>query len=67
MTVDKRIQAITDRIRDRSKPSRELYLGRIRDAASRKPKRAALSCSNLAHGLAACGFHCIRRVARGLP
>jgi phosphogluconate dehydratase len=55
MTVDKRIQVITERVRERSKPQREIYLGRIHKAASGKPKRTGLSCSNLAHGFAACG------------
>ena len=56
MTVDKRVEAITERIRERSRPGREIYLGRLREAASRKPKRTGLSCSNLAHGFAACGL-----------
>ncbi|MGH6761862.1 MAG: phosphogluconate dehydratase [Phyllobacterium sp.] len=54
MSADPRILAITERIRERSKPSREAYLAQVRDAASRKPKRAALACGNLAHGFAAC-------------
>lgn len=55
MTVNHTLQAITNRIIERSRPTREAYLGRISDAASRKPVRTALGCANLAHGFAACG------------
>ncbi|MGO4838886.1 dihydroxy-acid dehydratase, partial [Rhizobiaceae sp. 2RAB30] len=54
MTARKDIQAITDRIRERSRPAREAYLGRIEAAASRSANRAILSCGNLAHGFAVC-------------
>ncbi len=46
---------ITERIADRSAPTRRAYLEMIAQAANRSPKRTALSCSNLAHGFAACG------------
>ena len=49
-----RIQAITDRIRHQSKPTREAYLGRIADASSRNANRGVLACANLAHGFAVC-------------
>ncbi|QYM72525.1 phosphogluconate dehydratase [Pseudochrobactrum sp. Wa41.01b-1] len=55
MTVNQTLQAITSRIIERSRPTREAYLGRISEAASRKPVRTALGCANLAHGFAACG------------
>ncbi|MBX8784062.1 phosphogluconate dehydratase [Ochrobactrum sp. GRS2] len=55
MTVNHSLQAITNRIIERSRPTREAYLGRISGAASRKPVRIALGCANLAHGFAACG------------
>jgi len=55
MTVNHTLQAITDRIIERSRPTREAYLARINAAASRKPMRSALGCANLAHGFAACG------------
>ena len=45
---------VTDRIRDRSMKSRESYLQRIDRAAAAGPSRQAMSCSNLAHGIAAC-------------
>ena len=55
MTVNHTLQAITNRIIERSRPTREAYLARINAAASRKPMRSALGCANLAHGFAACG------------
>ena len=55
MTVDTRIAAVTRRIIERSKPTRETYLARVKDAASNGPHRSVLSCGNLAHGFAACG------------
>ena len=48
------IAAITARIVERSKPTREAYLARVRNAVSKKPNRAVLSCGNLAHGFAVC-------------
>ncbi len=56
-SAHRRIEDITARIRERSRPTREAYLARVREAASQKPKRAALGCANLAHGFAACGPH----------
>src|SRR5689334_22748445 len=54
MAATRQIEAITDRIRERSKETRELYLGRLDDAAGKAARRATLSCGNLAHGFAAC-------------
>jgi len=54
MTARKDIEAITARIRERSKPIREPYLARVDAAASRTANRAVLSCGNLAHGFAVC-------------
>lgn len=48
------ITAVTDRIIERSKPTREPYLHRLRAAAEAGPHRSSLSCANLAHGFAAC-------------
>ncbi|RLQ87230.1 phosphogluconate dehydratase [Notoacmeibacter ruber] len=48
------ITQITERIIERSKPSRESYLQRLDDAVSAGVNRTTLSCSNLAHGFAAC-------------
>ena len=55
MEVDRRIADVTQRLIDRSRPTRERYLERIADQAGKGPHRAVLSCGNLAHGFAACG------------
>ena len=55
MTVDPRIAEITDRIRERSAPTREPYVARIMAKGAEGPKRSTLTCGNLAHGFAACG------------
>lgn len=49
------IESVTRRIVERSKESRAAYLSRIAAAANDGPARGTLSCSNLAHGFAACG------------
>ncbi|RUV34370.1 phosphogluconate dehydratase [Mesorhizobium sp. M7A.F.Ca.MR.148.00.0.0] len=54
MTARRDIEAITERIRQRSKTGRERYLGRIAEASNRTANRAVLSCGNLAHGFAVC-------------
>jgi phosphogluconate dehydratase len=54
MTARTEIQAITARIRERSKPVREPYLARVEEAAGKSANRAVLSCGNLAHGFAVC-------------
>src|SRR6185312_673219 len=54
MTARSDIEAITERIRERSRASRELYLERLAQAAGRSANRAVLSCGNLAHGFASC-------------
>ncbi|MBZ9898099.1 phosphogluconate dehydratase [Mesorhizobium sp. BR1-1-6] len=54
MTARRDIEAITERIRQRSKPGRERYLGRIGSASNQTANRAVLSCGNLAHGFAVC-------------
>ncbi|MEM9573854.1 MAG: dihydroxy-acid dehydratase, partial [Pseudomonadota bacterium] len=53
--VNATVAKVTERIKERSKPTRELYLERINAKASQGPKRSTLSCGNLAHGFAACG------------
>jgi phosphogluconate dehydratase len=55
MSLNSTVDAVTDRIRERSSTSRDAYLARCRAAAARKPRRGTLSCGNLAHGFAACG------------
>lgn len=53
--LDPTIEKVTERIRVRSRSSRRAYLGKVARLASRGPRRRSLSCSNLAHGFAACG------------
>ncbi|WP_284163050.1 phosphogluconate dehydratase [Frigidibacter sp. SD6-1] len=55
MSVKPALAAITERIRDRSRPTREAYLARIASAAAEGPARAHLSCGNQAHAYAAMG------------
>ena len=50
-----RIEQVTERIKERSRATRTSYLDRVRRAAEDGPRRGDLSCSNLAHGFAACG------------
>ncbi|HSM31846.1 MAG TPA: phosphogluconate dehydratase [Woeseiaceae bacterium] len=47
------IQRVTERVQQRSKASRSGYLARIRHAADGGPSRGSMSCSNLAHAMAA--------------
>jgi len=54
MSADSRIAAITARIVERSRPTRERYLERVRAAANQGVARTVLSCGNLAHGFAVC-------------
>jgi phosphogluconate dehydratase len=47
------LQAVTDRIIKRSRPSRSAYLAHLDAARVKGVQRTALSCTNLAHGFAA--------------
>lgn len=53
MSLHPNIQAVTDRIRKRSAPSRAAYLAGLDAALREGPFRSRLSCGNLAHGFAA--------------
>ena len=53
--LDARIAKVTDRIIERSKPSRDRYLQLMADEADRGISRPQLSCGNFAHGFAAAG------------
>ena len=55
MTLDPRISAVTDRIRERSRPTRDRYLALIGEESERGIDRPRLSCGNFAHGFAASG------------
>ncbi len=54
MTIEA-ITKVTDRIVERSKPTRGAYLARLDEAVNDGPHRSSLTCGNLAHGFAACG------------
>ncbi|HRF63575.1 MAG TPA: phosphogluconate dehydratase [Candidatus Competibacter sp.] len=53
MTLHPTVAAVTDRIRQRSAPTRSAYLERIERARANGPVRKSLSCTNLAHTFAA--------------
>ncbi len=55
MTLDPTIDRVTDRIRERSAPTREAYLANMRCAGEAGPFRAHLTCGNQAHAYAAMG------------
>ncbi len=50
-----RIQEVTERLIERSRPTRERYLAQMAEAASQGPQRGKLQCANFAHGVAGCG------------
>lgn len=54
MPVTEKIAAVTEKIIERSSPSRRRYLERIDKAQENAPRRARLGCANIAHGFAAC-------------
>ncbi len=56
MPLHDRVSEVTERLRVRSRETRQAYLDRIRRAADEGPRRSTLSCGNLAHGFAACGL-----------
>ncbi len=56
--MNKVLDAVTQRIVLRSQASRAAYLQRMERAASDGPSRSHLSCSNLAHGIAASDSAC---------
>ncbi|MBU2886453.1 phosphogluconate dehydratase [Gilvimarinus agarilyticus] len=63
--TDSKIAAITDRIIENSRPTREAYLAKIEQGRSNGPARKRLSCGNLAHGFAACGTSDKQALAEG--
>ncbi len=48
------VEQVTQRLRERSKPTRTAYLDRCRRTRDQQPPKKRLSCGNLAHGYAAC-------------
>ncbi len=55
MTLNPRLEAVTERIRKRSQARRSAYLDRMQKAAEAGVVRAHLSCGNQAHAYAAMG------------
>ncbi len=55
MSVHPKLDAVTQKIVERSKNSRHAYLAKIDKAAKDGPRRAHLSCGNQAHAYAAMG------------
>ncbi len=57
MPVHSIVAAVTEKIVQRSRASRGIYLRRLEEAVANKPQRKALGCANIAHAFAACGSH----------
>jgi phosphogluconate dehydratase len=55
MALDSNIGAVTDRIVERSRPTRRRYLDLMAEQKERGINRSRLSCGNFAHGFAASG------------
>ena len=53
MNVHAQVQAVTDRIRERSQPLRAAYLARIDEYSARAPGAERMGCANVAHAFAA--------------
>ena len=52
--LNARVGEVTERIAERSRSSRRLYLERIDATVAKGPARKRLGCANFAHGFAAC-------------
>src|SRR3954451_19113670 len=55
MALNPTLATVTDRIIERSKPTRRRYLQLMAEAKDRGISRPRLSCGNFAHGFAASG------------
>ncbi|RJS93103.1 phosphogluconate dehydratase [Salinisphaera sp. Q1T1-3] len=55
MALNTVLHDVTQRIIERSRDTRADYLARMNEAGRHGPHRGDMSCSNLAHGFAACG------------
>ena len=53
MKLHPKVEAVTARIRDRSRGSRSAYLQRVAEAGQRRPGAERLGCANVAHAFAA--------------
>ncbi|MES2136783.1 MAG: phosphogluconate dehydratase [Pseudomonadota bacterium] len=55
MTLNRTVAAVTDRIIERSRPTRRRYLEQMAEQKERGINRPRLSCGNFAHGFAGAG------------
>lgn len=53
--MNKVIEAVTERIIERSRNGRQNYLAAMKETFEKNPPKKRLSCGNLAHAYAACG------------
>jgi phosphogluconate dehydratase len=53
MKLHSKVEAVTARIRERSRGSRSAYLQRVAEAGQRRPGAERLGCANVAHAFAA--------------
>ncbi len=67
MTLNSTIEAVTDRIIQRSRHTRAQYLSRMAQAAEEGPRRGHLTCGNQAHAYAAMGADKDALVAEKMP
>ena len=56
MPLNDTVHEVTERIRERSAGPRAAYLAKVGRARDEGPRRATLSCGNLAHSVAACAL-----------
>jgi phosphogluconate dehydratase len=59
------LASVTDRVREKSRRTRDAYLKQMRAAASDGPHRSHVSCGNLAHAAAACPPDIKKALAKG--
>ena len=62
---NKVLERVTERIRERSRKTRDAYLKAMRAAGSDGPQRRQVSCGNLAHAAAGCSAHDKKLIAKG--
>ena len=55
MSLNATVAAVTDRIKERSEPTRSAYMTTLARAADEGPRRSLLTCGNQAHAYAAMG------------
>ncbi len=67
MPLHPTIQSVTERIIERSRPSRDSYMAKINAAIDDGPKRAHLTCGNQAHAYAAMGDDKANLIAERAP